>query len=195
MLEVLKRTEDGDEEPYRHAFEKLNAQTESFILREAHRWSVTYRKYRIYEDDFESEFRFVVAKAALAYDGRRGSFFDLLRTSVRNKGRDMVRRALTEKNRINHLAQSIEDETVLREVERKYPVPSAESVAVNRATIAEMAADQSLNEQERAVLDLLRVDPDTTLQEIADALGLRDRKQAQRVRRRMADKLRKYIEG
>lgn len=57
-----------------------------------------------------------------------------------------------------------------------------------------MMADDSLNDEERAMLELLRQDPDMTLQELADALGLKSRMQASRIKERLAKKLRKYIE-
>ncbi|AIQ13644.1 RNA polymerase sigma factor [Paenibacillus durus] len=193
ILEAIERSKAGKPQPVRYGFDDLNAQTDTFVKREAGRWARSCRKYRLYEDDFESHFRFTVAKAALRYDGKNGSFFDYLRGSIRNAGRDMVRRALTKKNRINHLALSLQDEAVMREVERSGIVASAEEQAIAQYTVECMAADTSLTDTERAVFELLRADPEATLQEIANALGLSDRKQAQRLKQRLAEKLRKYI--
>lgn len=193
-LEVIEREERGEETPFRHGFDELSKQTDSFVKREAQKWAKSCRKYRLYEDDFESIFRFTVAKAALRYEGD-GSFFDYLRGAIRNAGRDLVRRALTKKNRITHLALSLDDEQVKREVERRANTArSAEDEAISRIVIEQMAADRTLTEQDRRLFNFLHTAPDATLQEIADELGLRDRKQASRVKERLANKLRKFYE-
>jgi len=192
-LEVGKRIESNDPTPFRHGFDDLSAQTDAFVSREAQRWAHSCRKYRIYEDDFESNFRFTVAKAALSYDGERGTFFDLLRTAIANIGRDIVRRALTKKRRINHLAVSLDDDNASKEVARIAAPHTTEDIAIPKLVIAEMEADATLTEQERRLFYYLKSDPDATLQEMADYLGARDRKQALRIKQRMAGKLRKYI--
>jgi hypothetical protein len=193
MSEALERNERGEKEQVRYGFDALSDQTDAYIKREAERWARSCRKYRIYEDDFESQFRYTVAKSALSFQGEYGTFFDYLRTSINNAGRDLVRHALTKKNRINHLAESLDDEKVARKVDKQYTSRSAEDEAIPRIIVAEMAADTTLNEQERKLFEFLRIDPDATLQEMADGIGVRDRKQASRVKARLADKLRKYL--
>jgi len=193
-LEVDERIKSNDPTPLRHGFDDLSAQTDAFVRREAQRWARSCRKYRIYEDDFESNFRFTVAKAALSYDGGRGTFFDLLRTAIANIGRDIVRRALTKKRRINHLAVSLDDDNASKEVAKIAAPHTTEDIAIPRLVIAEMEADATLTEQERRLFHFLKADPDATLQEMADHMGVRDRKQALRIKQRMAGKLQKYYE-
>lgn len=194
IQEVYSRLEQGDSELYSHGFDDLAKETDAFVKREAQWWAKSCRKYRIYEDEFESYFRFVVCRAALRYDGEKGTFFDYLRGAIRNAGRDLVREALTKKNRINHLALSLEDETVTRKVEQKYHAPSAEEEALNRIIIEQMAQDDSLTDQERQLFEFLREYPDATLQEMADEIGVGSRMQASRIKDRLAKKLQKYLE-
>ncbi|GAB6927121.1 hypothetical protein JCM10914A_11040 [Paenibacillus sp. JCM 10914] len=194
ISEVYDRVDRKDEKPYHYGFGALSEQTDAFVRREAERWARSCRKYRLYEDDFESHFRYTVVKAALKYDGQRGTFFDLLGTAINNAGRDLVRNALTKKNRINHLALSIDDESASKKVAKIAASHTTEDIVVPRLIIAEMEVDTSLTKQERLLFEFLKADPDATLQEMADALGVRDRKQASRIKQRMADKLRKYYE-
>ncbi|GAE08151.1 hypothetical protein JCM10914_4417 [Paenibacillus sp. JCM 10914] len=118
----------------------------------------------------------------------------MLGTAINNAGRDLVRNALTKKNRINHLALSIDDESASKKVAKIAASHTTEDIVVPRLIIAEMEVDTSLTKQERLLFEFLKADPDATLQEMADALGVRDRKQASRIKQRMADKLRKYYE-
>jgi|GEM_PF-5077346 len=192
-LSAIEGMERGDPQPYRYGFEKLSWQTNAFVKREAERWARNCRKYRLYEDDFESDFRFAVAKAALRYDGAKGSFFDYLRGTIRNAGRDVVRNALTKKRRINHLAKSLGDEKIQKQYEKSFQAPSAEQLALLDTAISEMASEPSLDGQEQNLLQYLRKYPDATLQEMADEIGVRDRKQASRVKERLANKVRKYL--
>lgn len=190
--EVIEREERNESQPFRFGFEELHKQTDAFVKREAQRWAKRCRNYRLYEDDFESEFRFVVARAALSYTGERGSFFDYLRVALRNAARDMIRSTLSKKNRINHLALSLEDDKVRQRVDELYSV-NPEDQAIARVIVSEMAADRTLTDVERALFEYLRKYPDATLQEMADAIGVKDRKQASRVKERLASKLYKYI--
>ncbi|TLS53384.1 hypothetical protein FE782_03690 [Paenibacillus antri] len=191
---VRGRYDKNEANPFRYDFDELSRQTDAFVRREAGKWARMCRKYRLYEDDFESHFRLTVAKTALRYKGEQESFFDYLRISIRNAGRDLVRDALRKKNRINHLALSLDDEEIAAKVEAQTTGRSAEDEAVTSILIAELAGEPSLNDQERMLFDFLCEDPDATLQDMADAIGVRDRKQASRVRQRLANKLRKYIE-
>lgn len=194
MSEVYDRDERRDEAPFRYGFDELSRQTDAFIIREARTWARRCRKYRLYEDEFESQFRLTVVKAALRYKGEHGAFFDYLRISIRNAARDLIRCALTKKNRINHLALSLDDEQTAQEVEHRMGTTrSAEDEAITRIVVDQMAADTTLTNQERGLFEYLRSDPDATLQEMADAIGVRDRKQASRIKGRIAKKLRKYI--
>ncbi|MFC6457451.1 hypothetical protein ACFQBO_28695, partial [Paenibacillus vulneris] len=100
------------------------------------------------------------------------------------------------KNRNNHLALSLDDEQTARDVEKRARTnQSAEDDAISRIIIEQMAADTSLSDHERHLFNFLCESPDATLQEMADELGLRDRKQASRVKERLAIKLRKYYSG
>lgn len=192
--EAEKRYLNGEESPYSAEFEELNRQTDAFIRREAQRFARSCRQYRIFEDDFESHFRFTVMKAALAYDGDRGTFFDYLRGAIRNAGRDLIRKAKAKERQINHLAVSFDDEKIARKIEEQHSEQGIEVEVVNRSLIEEMAADKTLTPQERQLFNFLRSYPEATLQEMADELGLRDRKQASRIKERLARKLRKYLQ-
>ncbi|MCR2805326.1 hypothetical protein [Paenibacillus soyae] len=190
----IEREERGEPDPYRYGFEELSYQTDAFVRREAARWAKTSRNYRVYEDDFESQFRFIVVKAALRYDGMDGTFFDYLRGAIANAGRDMVRMAKRKKRRINHTARSLDVENVLKLAERCREVPSAEQEALLRMTIEDIFEDPDLSHQEYELLQFLRTCPDATLDEIAKTIEVRDRKQASRVRQRLARKLVKHLE-
>lgn len=81
----------------------------------------------------------------------------------------------------------------MKELNRRRTARSAEYCAVNQMVIAEMAEEQTLTKQERNLFNFLRGNPEATLQEMADAIEVRDRKQAARVKQRLANKLQKYI--
>ena len=190
---VLQRDDDGLADTYRYGFEELNKQTDAFVRREAARWAKSCRKYRIYEDDFESWFRYIVLKAALSYDGQKGTFFDYLRGAIKNAGRDLIRNANLKKNRINHLALNFDEPKVQQELLKRRQSKSAESEALLKITIEAMSQEPTLTDQERKLFQYLRTSPDATLQEMADYLGVRDRKQASRIIHRLAAKLKKHL--
>lgn len=201
LLECLGRKERGEPEPYRYGYDDLAKHTDYFIGSQAKQYARRYQKIRLYEDDFEGLFRIKVADAALRYPAKEGGyFFDFLRTVIRNAAVDLIRSATTEKNKVNHLAKSLDkeitnDEGFETSIIQTLPDESmnTEGMALNRVLIDEMAGDSTLTEQERQLFQYLRSYPDATLQEMADEIGVRDRKQASRIKERLSKKLQKYL--
>lgn len=192
-LESCDRLKKGDPEPYKYGFDNLANQTNAFVKREAAKWAYRCKAYRLYADDFESDFRFKVASSALNYPfEKNGKFFDYLRKVLANAALDLIRSAKTKKNAVNHMAKSLDRPSVLLKYERNHHVPSPEQDVLSSMMIEEMANEPTLAEEERQMFRLLSNDPEMTLQELADELGLKSRMQASRTKERLARKLQKY---
>lgn len=180
----------------------LSQDSRRLLDRKARYYAARYRDLRLYEDDFRSEFNIVIGNfiARLTRNEFTGdNVMRQLSKAFHYRAMSLVRKARSPKHRINHAAVRIDKAVVMVYGQ---PIPLEEALAapdntekqvLDRMTIAEMATDVTLTAQERALFEYLRSEPDATLQEIATTLGVRDRKQAQRVKNRLADKLRKYL--
>lgn len=186
--EVYRRVEQGDPEPYKYKYDELSYQTNAFIRREAKRWATSCREYRLYRDDFEEEFRLVGYKTSLWYGGQ-GSYFDYLRASVRNAGRNMISFAKTDVHGINHLAVSLEEQ--FHEVADGVDV---EATVIAQDIVEQLETDTSLTDKERHLLHLLKRFPDANNQELSDMMELGHREKARRIRQRLCRKGLKYFD-
>ncbi|WP_113032866.1 hypothetical protein [Paenibacillus contaminans] len=187
----------------RRITDPLDPSSNRLLDRKARRYAARYRKLRIYEDDFRSEFNTVIAVFMARLS--RGEFtgdniMKQLSKAFHYRAVDLVRKAKSKTYSINHLVARLDDAVIKVNgqpallIDAMAASDNTEKQVIDRTTIEEMASEPSLTEQERKLFEYLRTDPEATLQEMADTVGLRDRKQAQRVRQRLADKLRKYIE-
>lgn len=178
-------------------FYPLGQRIKGIIKGKARKFANRYRNRRLYEDDFESEFWKVAWELALEeqYDGGT-PFIDKLNNRLESRAISLVRSTKADSRRALHEAVPI-DKAQVKVNGQKIPLVevlaapgNVEMDVVNSHFLDQMEQDDDLTGQERTMLRLLRQDPDMTLQDLAEDMGLGSRMQASRIKERLFTKLR-----